>query len=143
VHKKRAAGVIDSVCEMYAGDLRRIRQVVESPSVSGGDLQLVFAALCAAGGVAAARAGTAATADDVLPSGQDSSSGGIPSAAGCSPYRFNRGRCLRGHMVRVRAAGSVVVEPLWPGWGVAVSGTRGASTVFGVCGQGRHALPRL
>ena len=62
VHKKRTAGVIASCCDMYAGDLRRIREV-ESPSVSGGDLKLVFAALRALDGVAAARAGTAVTAD--------------------------------------------------------------------------------
>lgn len=59
--KKRAASVMDSVCDMYAGDHRRIREVVET-----------------------------------LPRG----------------------------------------------WGAAVSGARGAPTVFGSCGQGRDTLPR-
>jgi hypothetical protein len=117
-------------------------QEVESHGVNRRSLRPLLAVLVTLLAAAVPAAAAAATAFYVSPRGNDSSSGQSPSRAWRTLYRVNKAHLTPGDVVLFEAGASFGDEALMPGWGTAVSGTKGAPVVFGSYGSGRATLTR-
>src|SRR5947209_3234428 len=112
--------------------------------VAAWPVRVWMAALLAVAGVAAAPSFASARSRTfyVARWGHNTRSGESPNRAWRSVDRVNKAHLHPGDRVLFEGGVTFSDDTLMPGWGTAVSGTRGRPVVFGSYGGGRAWLPK-